>query len=338
MGRTPGVQAIYPSEVFGALLASHFSPPGSRILLDNQGAVNALTSTKKVVRHAFLIDLAKASTTGKQQKVQWIKGHATSRGNHLADTYARQATTLPPQTSAMPTSLWDVVVDGMRHSPPHKCWTERNIPTHRHTGIHPISFTPLRKCPESLPWIKWLFGLRWRPGWDSYQSFWKHTPSRRACPFCHSFHNASIHGTLAFCASHPLRNSWLKAWGRHPLVAAWVQTASKADLMLLGKVCIPTSLYESLSATLGRKGTRQLVFSFQGCVLPLLDEVLDTLSPLPPQLPKGKRKRIWMEEDWLDQGQGVSDLPAPGRKAQPNPRPITHFFRRPPPNPSSSAL
>ena len=173
MARTPGLQAIYPSEVLGAFLASIAAPPGSTIRLDNQGAVKALNSYKCIVRHAHLVNVTRSSLQSKGQKVEWVKGHAGLRGNVLADEYARQASQLPLPPPASRFSPWDVIVDGLAMNPPHKCWKERSIPSHHHTGIHPISFAPLRRNPDAAQWIRWLFGLCWRPGWASYQSFWK---------------------------------------------------------------------------------------------------------------------------------------------------------------------
>ena len=256
MARTPGVQGIYPSELLGAYLASVSSAEHSTICLDNRGAVKVLSNQKTVVRHAFLVSLARVSIQEKHQKGCWVKGHAGQRGNDLADLYARQATKLPSQRPARPQSPWDVHIHGLPHRPPHKCWTEMNIPTHQHMDIHPFSFIPLKRCPDSHPWIKWIFGLCWRPGWASYQSFWSQTPSRHACSLCLGFHNASINGTLSFCAHHPLRQAWLQAWKHHPLVFEWAQNPSPHDQVLLGKACIPRSLYRKLSINLGRASTR----------------------------------------------------------------------------------
>jgi hypothetical protein len=307
MARTPGVQGIYPSELLGVYLASQSAPPHTTICLDNQGAVKVMNSQKKVVRHAFLVSLARASLQEKHQSVKWVKGHAGHRGNELADHFARQATSLPSQKPARPLSPWEVVIEGLPHFPPHKCWTELNIPSHRHTDIHTISFIPLKHSPDSLPWIKWIFGLCWRPGWAPYQSFWTQTPSRQACPFCLNFHNASINGTLAFCQSHPLRQAWLEAWRHHPLVVQWVQQASRHDQILLGKVCIPRSLYQTLAGTLGRAQSRKLIFAFHRAVIPLLQQCLNNcVPPRPPSDPKGKRKRTWIEADWDTQGEGIA--------------------------------
>ena len=329
LARTPGMQGIYPSELLGAFLASKSSAPCTLICLDNQGAVKALSSNKAVVRHSHLVTLTRASIRERNQKVKWIKGHADSRGNQMADTFARQASSLPPQPPAQPQSMWDVIVDGLHQLPPHKCWTERQIPTHRHAGIHTISFAPLKRCPDSTLWIKWLFGLCWRPGWDSYHSFWIQTPSRHSCPFCRTFHNASINGALAFCDAHPLRKAWLEAWNGHPLVIQWAQHLSRSDCILVGKVCIPASLYRALSTQLGRKATRNLVFAFQRSILPLLQQCLDSLSPLPPQLPKGKRKRIWTEDDWNDQGQELPINEPQSRQQCPRQPLISTFLRVP---------
>ena len=204
---------------------------------------------------------------------------------------------LPLQTTQKPQSPWEVGIQGLPHQPPHKCWTEANIPTHRHTGIHPISFVPLKRNPDSLPWIKWLFGLCWRPGWPSYQSFWSQKPSRHPCPTCRQFHNASINGILAFCDGHPLRRAWLEAWGGHPLVLQWLKSATPSDRILVGKVCIPQILYSKIAHTLGRSAARSLIFTFKRTILPLLHMCLDSLSPQPSQPTQRKRKCIWVESD-----------------------------------------
>jgi hypothetical protein len=309
MARTPGLQGIYPSELLGAYLASMSSAPHSTICLDNQGAVQVLSHHKTVVRHSFLVSLARQSITEKHQSIKWVKGHAGQRGNELADFFARKATNLPSQRPAKPATRWDVIIEGLPHFPPHKCWTESNLPRHQHTDIHPISFIPLKRSPDSLAWTKWIFGLCWRPGWAPYQSFWSQTPNRRACPTCLSFHNASVNGTLSFCDPHPLRQAWLQAWGHHPLVLEWARNPSQHDRVLLGKVCIPHSLYHTLSKHLGRAATRKLVFSFQKAVIPLLQTCLDTCSPIKPDsAPRRKRKRIWVPEDWDVQGEGATPI------------------------------
>lgn len=318
LARTPGMPGIYPSELLGAFLASHASPASSTIFLDNQGAVKALSCSKPVVRHAQLVTITRTSLQEKCQTVQWIKGHAGLRGNVLADEFARKASNLPPQAPVKPKSAWEVIVHGMPQLPPHKCWTESNVPTHHHSGIHPLSFTPLKRHPDSLPWIKWLFGLCWRPGWSSYHSFWSQSPSRRPCTVCHCFHNTSINGTLGFCDTHPLRKAWLAAWKEHPLVLQWVQHISSSDRMLLGKVCIARSLYETLASHLGRAQARSLIFSFQSNVLALLHQCLNALSPLPPNIPPSKkRKSVWVEADWDEQGAGLPPRPLAPRRPPP---------------------
>ena len=321
MARTPGIQGIYPSELLGAFLASHSSAPGTTIWLDNQGAVKVLNSSKQVVRHAHLVNIARLSIQGKGQTVKWTKGHAGLRGNDLADAYARRACDLPCQTPVLPLSPWDVIIEGLPHFPPHKCWTEANVPTHRHSGIHTISFTPLKRSPNSAQWVKWLFGLCWRPGWAPYQTFWTQTPSRRACTICQSFHNASINGTLAFCDSHPLRIAWLTAWNHHPLVLEWLHHLSASDRILVGKACIPTTLYTKLSSTLGRSLARRIIFSFQKAALPLLAQCIDSLTPLGPSPTQPqKRKRIWVAADWDTPGDGVQPhRPRPTRRLPPPP-------------------
>ena len=333
MARTPGTPGIYPSEVLGAFLASHSSPPGTTIRLDNQGVVKVLSSSKMVVRHAYLVNMARSSIRMKSQNVKWTKGHAGLRGNELADSYARRACDLPCQAGALPQTPWDVIIEGLPHLPPHKCWTEANVPTHRHSGIHKVSFTPLKRSPNSTQWVKWIFGLCWRPGWAAYQTFWTQTPSKRACTVCHSFHNASINGTLAFCDSHPLRHAWLSAWHHHPLILDWLQCISVNDRILLGKACIPTTLYTKLSVALGRATARRFIFSFQKALLPLLTQCLDTLTPLGPSpVHPQKRKRIWVESDWDTPGEGVQP-----KKAHPHPRPL-HPVHHPTPNPNPSPL
>jgi hypothetical protein len=327
MARTPGVQGIYPSELLGVYLASLSSPPESTIYLDNRGAAHVLNSSKTVVRHSFLVSLARTSVHAKKQTVKWIKGHAGHRGNELADDHARKACSLPRQKSMHAQSPFSVLIEGLPHMPPHKCWTEANVPTHRHTGIHPISFTPLKRSPDCLPWIKWLFGLCWRPGWAAYQSFWSQSPSRHACPLCLTFHNASINGTLAFCDTHPLRQAWLKAWNQHPIIMEWLRTISPSDRVLVGKVCIPHSLYQKLNSELGRASTRRLIFSFQQAVLPYLTTYLDSLHP-PQQAPAPRcgRKRVWVEADWDSPRAGVPP-PLPTSPQRPTQRLISAILR-----------
>ena len=201
---------------------------------------------------------------------------------------------LPSQPPIQSQSPWDVIIGGLPHRPAHKCWTELNVPTHLDSGIHSIILVPLRLSPDSLPWIKWLFGLCWRPGSASYQIFWSQAPSRRACRTCRAFHNASINATLSFCDSHHLRHAWLTAWNHHPLVLEWSRSLSSSDRILLGKACIPRTLYDKLASHLGRQHTRRFIFSFQRDVIPLLLECLDT-TPSPVALcspPPEKEARL----------------------------------------------
>ena len=72
---------------------------GTLVNFTNMKRVKALSSNKAVVRHSHLVTLTRASIRERNQKVKWIKGHADSRGNQMADTFARQASSLPPPTT-----------------------------------------------------------------------------------------------------------------------------------------------------------------------------------------------------------------------------------------------
>jgi hypothetical protein len=304
LARTPGLQTIYRSELLGATVTIYKAADGETVCVDNQGVVKVLNHTNPVLREAHWVEVARGLLKEKRITVEWVKGHSDSLGNNKVDLLAKTATDLPLQGPEHITSPWQVRVMGQIFSPPHKVWTSLATPTHSHQDIHRFSWDPLR-C-NILKWYKWLFGLQWRPGFMSYQSYWTNIPSKRTCPTCGNSHNSSIHGFISFCSpAHPLVAAWEMAWGTNTLVKAWRRSATHRDRFLLGKLVIPISLWNHLKVHLGKKDARRAVKSFQIKVLPLQMTALQDDQP-PPEgwdaLPADpQRPSVFNEEEWDDQ-------------------------------------
>jgi hypothetical protein len=293
---TPGPPGIYPAELMGIVLAATESTSPSIIYCDNKGACQAVQSNKAVVRHKWLVDAARQSVQSHGHTIMWIKAHNNDKGNELVDALAKAATSLPPQSPISSLNPWDVIHYNLLQLPPHKTWTESMIPRHTHFDcVHKLSFSPLRN--HQLIWVNWIFGLMWRPGFQSYFSYWNDTPSPDPCPVCHANHNQSIHGHLAFCSPHgPLHKAWLQAWNT-PEVGKWYDQASRKDKHLIGKLVIPQSLYAHLVNVFGRRDARKSITSFQRQIIPLLKLTMDRIAPLPPDW-RPDRHPIFNEEDW----------------------------------------
>ena len=135
LSRTPGRQAIYPSELWGIILASTISPPGSVIHCDNLGAVQAVTRDNPVATHRWLVEQARLITQTKHQKVAWVKGHSGNNGNDCVDALANQARALPAHPAPTYHRNWHLVIEGLPTLPPHKSWLLSHSPAHTHTRI-----------------------------------------------------------------------------------------------------------------------------------------------------------------------------------------------------------
>ena len=282
MCRVPGVPNSYKAELVGILLGSHFSPEGEQLHLDCQGAIASAVGSKRPVRQARWVTAVRQSLQSKKQSLCWVEGHAGIAHNEASDHYAKLGTTLPlppPQTSSSP---WDVVRHGELMAPPHKVWTHDLIPTHSHEHFHPVSWRPLKF--RRLAWHKWLFGLQSRMGYQHYTTFWRDETPVVCCPICHSRHNSSVHGVLAFCSrDHPLVKAWLDSWPHPESVARWRATALRRDLRIVGRLAVPHSLYKYLRTTQGGlSAARRQVGRFQRSVL---DSVTSALSECPPPPP-----------------------------------------------------
>ena len=145
---------------------------------------------------------------------------------------------MPPQRPYVSSDPWEIIHYNIPQRPPHKTWTEVNIPRHSHFDtVHQISFAPLRTHQHI--WIKWIFGLMWRPGFQSYFSYWKDESSVTPCTVCGTMHNQSIHGHISWCAPHgKLHKVWMDAW-QTDTVQAWYQQAHRKDQYMIGNLVIP---------------------------------------------------------------------------------------------------
>lgn len=219
---------------------------------------------------------------------------------------AKEAAKLGPQPPQKPQKVWEFTHEGEVFQPPHKVWTHEMIPKHSNVGIHPISFSPLKSC--SAGWAKWIFGHVWRPGYAHFCTFWSVPPksSKLPCKFCGKHHNASVHGVIAFCnITHSLVQAWITAWGTTFEAIEWRLNATADERRLTGKLCIPFSLYKTLSAKLGRSKARKKISDFQGQVLRHMDAYLSE-QPSQKQTRHPKRPSPWKEEDY---DHGLPSLP-----------------------------
>ena len=244
----------------------------------------------------------------KSQTIVWTKGHSGNPGNECVDQLAKQATKLPPQPPQTPVSCWEFAYSGEVFHPPNKVWTHDLIPSHSHSDIHPISFAPLRTT--SLIWLKWIFGHMWRPGFSHFATFWSlpPKPSKTPCPICHLNHNRSMHGCIAFCTEdHPLVKAWCLAWGSCSTAVLWRRQASANERRLLGKLCIPQSLFTHLVRKVGRKDARKAIGHFHRSATTLLDAAAGATPPTSPT-PAAKRPSPWRQEDY---DHGLLTIPLP---------------------------
>ena len=88
-----------------------------------------------------------------------------------------------------------------------------------------------------------------------------------------------MHGYIAYCPTHPLHLAWRAAWGPHIPALSWCTYAQRRDVVLMGKLAIPDSLYAYLSRQLGKKEALKAITSFQ-------DKVLDLLHAALPPIPE----------------------------------------------------
>ena len=312
LARTPGKQTSYRGELLGLYIASHVCPPGTTLVTDCAGALNAVMRPLPPVQSADLLHPIRSLVKSKGLQLQKVKAHATNIFNNLCDLLAKAAAFLPPHPAAVPSGPWDVIHSGCVQRPPHKTWTHTAIPSHAHEGIHPCSFQPLKL--QRMIWFKWIFGLHWSPGYSAYTTFWKQTVPCHPCPLCRHLHNQSIHGVLAFCLTHPLHQAWKAAWSNHPAVLTWHHQAIGRDKWLVGKAVIPTTLYEHLFAALGAHATRSLIRTFQRKFPSLVAPAMESPPPSqrhcgrqstlmhwvarPPATPS-LRKRPFHQDDWM---------------------------------------
>ena len=293
LARTPGNQGIYKAEVIGVLLDSVYSPPEAVLYTDNQGVSKVLSHDRPVLKESYWISKTRESIRSKQQQVEWEKGHVGIRGNEIADKYANVATTLPmPGQPGRSLGPWEVGINGEIMYPPHKVWTHARIPRHSPKGIHNSSYSPLKR--NNVRWYKWHYALVWRPKYMSPTSFWVNAPSKKPCCMCKEHHNQSVHGYLAFCKQHPLYKAWGRAWGPYSDAVRWRHTANKRDTFLIGKLCIPQSLYILLKSQLGARGASTAIKHFQHNVLDLLHDIL----PPPPDTYRAPRPSPYNVADW----------------------------------------
>lgn len=259
-------------------IAVEHAPTESVILVDNAGVLAAVRGSNPRVQYGSWVDFIRDQVQNKFLTLRHVRGHTGVLGNELADRYAKYATMLPDPPRVSPSSCWEVTQCGAVVGYPHKTWIRHLAPRHSQQGIHPLSWTPF--LAGSNAWAYWLFGCIWSAGFMSPISFWFNRPSPHPCEFCHTHHNASIHGYIAFCSTHPVVRAWEKAWGSwSPITQQWKRTAVARDRFLLGKLTIPSSLWRCLVSQVGKRPARQAIRHFQFNILPLLQVLVPVRAP-----------------------------------------------------------
>ena len=159
-----------------------------------------------------------------------MPGHIGVLGNEIADKYAKLATKLPNNPTQIAREPWDIMVQGEKVGGPHKTWGRVHIPTHQQKNVHSLSFNPINR--GDFRWIKWLYAMRYVPGYANPRSYWNYAGrGGDLCDNCDEYHNLSVHGHIGYCIpSSPWVKAWGKAWGdMQHAVMRWSMTATFRD-------------------------------------------------------------------------------------------------------------
>ena len=296
MTRPPGAQSIYKAELLAVLIACSVAGLGFQILCDSLGVIRAVTGTSRRVVLGRWVHRIRNLLAQKNLRLKHVRGHTGEAGNELVDRLAKRSCRLPTQHPQFPEQAWDVCFQGEKVQSPHKSWARALIPHHANIGIHPISWKPLKTDPHR--WLRWLFGLVDSPGFASHYTFWQELVSATRCAICLTFHNRSVAGTVAFCMGSPLCTAWESAWGPwRDLVCQWRTLAQKRDRWMVGKVVVPSSLWDFLRNSLGNMLARNAVLHWQSKVILSLNAALPKSEV--SHIQGDTRLNCWEMEGWF---------------------------------------
>ena len=296
MGRPPGAQSIYKAELMALLIASSVALVGSTIFTDSFGVLRAVAGNSPRVTLSRWINRVRVLVREKHLCVCHVHSHIGVEGNEIVDRLAKRSRRLPVQPPQFPTDHWDICFHGEKVQFPHKTWARMLIPQHSHTGIHAISWRPLKWDPYK--WVRWLFGVVDSPGFASHFTFWQELVPRQRCRLCQSFHNQAVAGTLAFCFLSDLSSAWERAWGPYrDTVCRWKALAQKRDRWLLGKVVVPVALWDHLCQTVGKAEATDAVVQWQSKVVLALNAALPKTEGNHTQA--DTRLNCWEMEGWF---------------------------------------
>ena len=168
--RPSGKQACYKAELPALVLASVEAFPHEFIWTDSQGCLKAIEGTNPRALFRGWINSVRNLWNNKHIMLSHVQWHIGVLGNEIADKYAKLPTMLPNNPTQIPREPWDIMVQGEKVGGPHKTWGRVHIPTHQQKNVHSLSFSPIKK--GDFRWIKWLYAMRYVPGYANPRSYW----------------------------------------------------------------------------------------------------------------------------------------------------------------------
>jgi hypothetical protein len=312
MARSPGVQNSYRGELTGIILGARLAPDRGILHVDCKGAIAVCAGTKPTYKHLDLVHEARAAVLAKDLTIRWTKGHANFVPNLAADYAADRARALPLPLPSYPHAERDLVWQGRPLLGTAKEMAESASHQHHHTGVHPISWRPLRKNPVYFTAkVQWYFGGVSRPGFAFPSNEW-YEHRRVECARCNGTHGTSVHRILAECPISELHLAYCKAWGSEwPLVKTWWDAASLQDRFLAARLLIPASLFAHLNDELGRR-TFGAIKRFHTRFPTVHKALADQIPPLEPRPFKRQRPSTFgMEKRYRQPQPGHVPLAGP---------------------------